>query len=152
MLFTITGAASSSASTTVAIGSAVDTAGPPAATPVPAIECIDDLEVIFSGAGNTGGTLDVYIQDSPDNTTFTDYAHFAQVAAAHAAQVQAFGASRQSNGTIVAVGQGLTPALAASTIRGGAIGRYLRVVATSGSSTSAGATVTVTIVAHGRPR
>jgi hypothetical protein len=112
---------------------------------------LDDYSAIFIDAslqGATGGTIDVYIQNSPDQgVTWFDYAHFAQLAAAaptvtYVASV-AVGAQNLSLAT---VGKNLVPALAAGTVNGGAWGDRFRLVMVAGAGTSAGAPVAVRIV------
>lgn len=99
------------------------------------------LSVYANLQGATGGTLDVYLQYSPDGgTTWVDYTHYAQLAAAAAATALVFAVSRAGQQTtITTVGTGLTPALAADTVVGGGWGDRLRVVFVAGSGTTAGA-------------
>lgn len=94
-------------------------------------------------AGNTGGTLDVYVQRY-DSTlaAWVDWIHFPQAAAG------AESATYTVNGVVGAqdiytVGTGTSFALAADSWTGGYPGDKLRVMADSGASTSAGATVKV---------
>lgn len=98
----------------------------------------DSMLVVGELVGLTGGTLDVYLQDSPDDgTTWIDCAHFTQLSAASTAKV-AFGLTLSS--TIVPVGVGTlgSPgvALAAATIRSAPWAPLMRIVAVSGSGTS----------------
>lgn len=91
--------------------------------------------------GATGGTLDIYLQGSPDGgTTWVDYAHFAQLAAGAAAIYRLWTVSRSAQQTSIAtVGTGTSPALTANSIVGGEWTDMLRVVQVAGSGTSAGA-------------
>jgi hypothetical protein len=104
------------------------------------------VEAVLQGA--TGGTLDVYIQNSPDEgATWYDYAHFAQVAAAASSSSSVFSVSSGAqNLTLVTVGKNLSPALPAGTVVGGPWGDRFRLVMVAGTGTTAGAPVLVTIV------
>ncbi len=95
--------------------------------------------------GATGGTLDIYLQASPDNgTTWIDYAHFPQLAAAAAAINRVWVVSKSGQQTtLTAVGTGTSPALAVNTIVGGEWGDRIRVVFVSGAGTTAGASQTI---------
>jgi len=104
------------------------------------------IEATIQGGG--GGTLDLYLQVTYDNgTTWWDYAHFAQLAAAAAQITRLITVSRQGNSGAapVVVGTGLTPALAANTVVGGDFGQGLRLVAVAGAGTNAGAAQTINI-------
>jgi hypothetical protein len=91
--------------------------------------------------GGTGGTLDLYLQWSPDEgTTWVDYAHFVQLASGATIIHRMFStSSRAQQITVATIGVGSSPALAANTVVGGAWGDRLRVVMVAGASTSAGA-------------
>jgi|SRR5579885_1167592 len=96
--------------------------------------------------GGTGGTLDIYIQISPDGgTTWIDYIHFAQLAAGASAVTKIIPISKLTPTTtgITTVGTGTSPALAANTVVGGDFGDRMRVVFVAGAGTSAGATQTI---------
>jgi hypothetical protein len=81
------------------------------------VEAIDVLAVI---QGATGGTLDLYLQTSPDGgTTWIDYVHFTQLAAAAAATTKRFGTTRHVQPALTAVGTGNSPALASTILRVG---------------------------------
>lgn len=103
------------------------------------------MTVYASIQGGTGGTLDIYIQMSPDaGTTWIDYAHFAQLAAGAAAITRSFSVCKDSQAlTISTIGTGTTPALAANTVLGGNFGDRLRVVYVAGAGTSAGKAQTI---------
>lgn len=108
------------------------------------------LSIVAKLVGATGGTLDVYLQSSPDQgTTWVDYAHFAQLAAGAAAVKYALvvGQGVQSAAPVV-VGINATPALAVNTVVGGGWGDRLRLLMVAGASTSAGAAVNVTVSAQ----
>ena len=112
---------------------------------------MDDYQALIIEAvlvGATGGTLDVYMQNSPDQgVTWYDYAHFPQLAAGAAAVAYvATVATGAQNLTLATIGSGLTPALAAGTVTGGAWGDRFRVLMVAGSGTTAGAAVSVRIV------
>jgi len=101
--------------------------------------------------GGTGGTVDLYIQRKVDTNTWLDWAHFTQVSAA---TTKRYTVSTVANGTIVEVGQLNDAAnsgslvLAANSFVGGHPGDDVRLVAVSGSGTSAGAVQTVYISAY----
>lgn len=117
-----------------------------------AVSGLDEFESLAIEAdlvGAIGGTLDVYLQTNPsgDGTTWVDYVHFPQLAAGAGAISYAFAVSLAGQQlTPTHVGKGTSPALAASTVLGGAWGRQMRCVATAGASTTAGAAITITIV------
>lgn len=104
------------------------------------------FEVVLMGA--TGGTLDVYVQNSPDmGSSWYDYIHFAQLAAgAGTFRYVASCASGAQNLALQTVGFNLTPALAAGTAVGGAWGDRFRLVMVAGAGTSAGAPVQMRIL------
>lgn len=133
--YIITGTSPATASTAV-VGS-----------PTGDLSFYDAIEVIATLTGATGGTLDVYLQKTNDGgTTWHDYAHWTQIAGAAAAITVRNCFSRNTQATTpVAIGSGLTPALAANTFVGGEFGDSLRCVCTAGGGTSAGAVVTIRI-------
>ena len=96
-------------------------------------------------AGATGGTLDVYLQFSPDGgTTWVDYAHFPQISAGASAIYRVWNVSKSAQQTSLAtVGTGTSPALSANSILGGDWGDRLRTVMVAGAGTSAGAAQTL---------
>ncbi len=104
------------------------------------------IAVTAQYAGNTGGTLDVYVQRfDPGLDAWVDWIHFPQAAAgASAARYTANGVVAPAD--IYTVGVGTSPALTADAFTGGHPGNQLRVYAVSGASTTAGATVTVSFV------
>lgn len=129
-------------------GTTASSGGTAAQTPVTDLGDYASMTVYAKLAGPTGDTLDAYIQYSPDGgTTWVDYAHFAQQAAAAATNYKTFSVSRGAQQTtITTVGINTTPALAANTVVGGSWGDRLRVVFVSGASTSAGAAVQILAV------
>lgn len=152
LTFTISGASPDAASTTAVIGEVVDFAMLPGTTQPTGLEVVDDLDIVAAIQGGTGGSLDLFLQTSPDNVTWTDYAHFAQLAAGAVLGVKTFATTRQAQtATMTTVGQNLTPLLAASTVVG-SVARYMRLLAIAGAGTTAGAVQTITLVAHGSRR
>lgn len=134
-LFTISGTSPASASTAV-VGS-----------PIVGLGGFIGFRIVSELVGATGGTLDIYLQWSPDDgTTWFDYVHFTQLAAG-AAAIKYNTNSGLSLATITTVGKGTSPALAANTATGGLIGDQLRCLAVAGASTSAGAAVAITVYA-----
>lgn len=110
------------------------------------LDVSEHLFVLAQLVGATGGTLDVYIQTSPDlGTTWVDWAHFPQLAAGAAAIKYAFTVSKGSQLlTPTVVGVNNSPALAVNTVVGGWGDRF-RLWMVAGASTSAGAAVNVKI-------
>lgn len=129
--FKITGNAPSSAST-AAVGSEVT-----------GLSKFSKVNVRATFAGNTGGTLDVYLQRF-DGSNWVDWVHFAQKAAGAAATSVSLEASSPSL-TVTTVGLDATPALAAGAVTGGHPGDKVRCLAVSGASTSAGAAIVITL-------
>jgi hypothetical protein len=103
--------------------------------------------------GGTGGTLDVYLQTSPDaGTTWVDVGHYTQLAAAAplAGSVVAFSkwgptvsTAPTSTATTVNTVSG-TPVVAAGTFLPGVLGNALRVVFVAGTGTTAGTAQVIT--------
>ena len=106
------------------------------------------IEAVLQGA--TGGTLDVYIQNSPDmGLSWYDYAHFAQMAsAAPVIRYVASIAVGAQNLTLITVGTNLSPALAAGTVLGGPWGDRFRLVMVAGAGTSVGAPIGIRMCAQ----
>lgn len=113
-----------------------------------ALQRFGALTIIATLTGATGGTLDVYLQVSPDaGVTWYDYAHFAQLAAGAAAITKVITVSRAGQQTgIPTVGTDLSPALAANAVVGGDFGDMMRVLLVAGASTSAGAVQTIKVI------
>jgi hypothetical protein len=107
----------------------------------------DAVDVVADLVGATGGTLDVYVQLSPDDgNNWYDVIHFPQVlAGAAAASYQAPLSNATATTTPIKVGRNLAPALAAGTVVNGAFSDRLRLVMVAGTGTSAGASVTVRV-------
>jgi hypothetical protein len=129
--------ATSPSSATTTAQTAITTVGP-----------YRSMFIYASIQGATGGTLDIYLQVTPDSgTTWVDYAHFPQIAAGAAAIKRVWAVTKQAQQTTLAtVGTGTTPALAANTIVGGEWGSQIRVVFVAGAGTSAGASQTIKCV------
>lgn len=136
---------STAASNAVVVGSA----GPVGVASSAPIDLTNFSSLAVSAAliGATGGALDVFLQTSFDGgTTWVDYAHFPQLAAAASAVKYVFTSSMNAqNAAPLVVGNGLTPSIAANTVVGGAWGDRFRLVFIAGASTSAGAVVAVTL-------
>jgi hypothetical protein len=85
-----------------------------------------------SGGASIGGTLDAYVQCG---ASWTDWVHFAQVAASAAPVTYTYVPAL--NDSITTVGSGTSPALAAGTGAGGHPGGQVRLLFVAGSGTSA---------------
>lgn len=144
--YTITGTSPAAPGSAV-VGSAVDLSLLPGGSGN-GLDVIDDIDVIAATHGATGGVLDLVLQTSPDGVTYTDWMHFTQIAAAAGNAFQRAMSSHDAQQNPVAVGQGTTTALAATTTAGGPQ-RFIRLVAVAGASTTAGATQTITLMAKG---
>jgi len=104
----------------------------------------DWLHIVATVTGATGGTLDVYLQISPDaGTTWVDYIHFPQLAAAAAAVSYSY--TSALNNALTVVGTALVPALAANSAAGGWWGKQMRAVCVAGAGTVAGAVQTMIV-------
>lgn len=91
-------------------------------------------------AGATGGTLDVYLQVSYDSgQTWSDYAHFAQLAAGAAPVTYGVSVSRSNGSALGLVGKNQSPLLAANTCRDGEWGKHARMLFVAGAGTTQGA-------------
>lgn len=133
-----------SSSTNVVLfnGTTPATASTVAQTPVTGLGGYNSMTIYASLIGATGGTLDIYIQYSPDGgTTWVDYAHYAQLAAGATALQKVFSATKDASTALTTVGSGTSPLLAASTIINGDWGDRFRVLTVAGTSTSAGAAI-----------
>ncbi len=139
---------SPSAPGTVASSQAVSLSSGPAGV---ASGQLDDYQALYIDAalqGATGGTLDVFMQNSPDQgVTWFDYAHFAQLAAGAAALIAVASVSAGAqNLTLTTVGKNLSPVLAAGSVLGGAWGDRFRLVMVAGAGTTVGAPVVIRIL------
>jgi hypothetical protein len=109
---------------------------------------LDDYNAIAVEAdlvGATGGTLDVYLQASPDQgLNWYDVIHWPQLGASAAAVKYSTPISQSTTTTTTTVvGKNLVPALAANSVVNGAFSDRMRLVMVAGASTSAGASVVV---------
>lgn len=130
----------------VITGDAPDTATSAVIGTASGLDAFSIINVTATFAGNTGGALDVYVQRFDVGLDdWVDWIHFAQ-AASGAAAATYFVPGDSSTPDIYAVGRDTTPALAADSHTGGHPGDQVRVYATSGASTTAGATITVSLV------
>lgn len=113
-----------------------------------ALQRFGALTIIATLTGATGGTLDVYLQVSPDaGTSWYDYAHYAQISGSAAAVTKVITVSRHAQQTsITTIGTDLTPALAANSVVGGDFGDMMRVLFVAGAGTSAGAVQTIKVI------
>ncbi len=113
---------------------------------------LDAIKVVATLAGATGGTLNVYVQWTPDDgTTWYDLVAFPQKAANSAVTLHSVELSASTT-DVSTIGTGTSPALTAGTAAGGTWGNQLRVLAVAGTSTSAGSTVTVKFYGVKLPR
>jgi hypothetical protein len=113
------------------------------------LERFDALQVIAELVGATNGTLDVYLQTSPDGgTSWYDWVHFPQLAAGAAAVKYAFSVPSAGATALTTIGKGTSVALAANTIAYQLWGDRVRAVYVAGASTSAGAAVTIHILGY----
>ena len=108
-----------------------------------------NFTIVRTLQGATGGTLDVYLQFSPDGSTWYDWAHFDQQAGSAAANTKVWVPALTNTSTTI--GSGTSPALAVSTFIGGHPTKAVRVLYVSGSGTSVGAAQTIKLIAT-RPK
>lgn len=104
--------------------------------------------------GATGGTLDVYLQRLIKPAAWSDWIHFAQLAAGAAAVNYSAIAWHGLSTTITTSNRGTdaTPSvsLAAATFLGGHPGDVVRAVYVAGASTSAGAAISLDLCCWGQ--
>jgi hypothetical protein len=114
------------------------------------LQNFDAADIFAELTGATGGTLDVYLQRSPDDgVTWYDAVHFTQLASGGSAVIYSTALSNaQQTAAPVAVGKNLSPALGAGVTVNGPTSDRLRLVMVAGSGTSAGAAVTVRVMAQ----
>lgn len=113
---------------------------------VSGLDAFSIINVTAHFAGNTGGTVDVYLQRYDEGLgEWVDWIHFPQ-AAGGSSSVTYFVPGDASTADIYTVGRGTSPALANDTNTGGHPGDQVRCFADSGASTSVGATITVSLV------
>jgi hypothetical protein len=146
--------ATGSYSKTFTLLSATSPSGPAITpgTPVTGLGGFRSMTIYANIQGATGGTLDIYLQFSPDGgTTWVDWGHFPQLTAG-ASGIQRVGTfsrvSPQNTLTpLVTVGSATSPALAANNFVGGDWGDRLRTLLIAGTGTTAGTTQTILAVA-----
>jgi hypothetical protein len=116
-------------------------------TPLTGLDGYQSLDIVAELTGNTGGTLDLYIQTSPDGgTTWYDYIHFAQLAAGATTVIKRITVSNHdASNAITTVGKNDSPALAAGTVIGGAFNDRIRVKCVSGAGTTLGASQVIKV-------
>lgn len=122
------------------------------------VDDYDSIDIIATFGGktaagaSTGGTVDLYVQGSPDGgKTWVDAVHFTQAVANAAASTFKTTLSmltQPASAAPVAVGLGLSPALAQSTAVQGVSFDRLRLVMVAGSGTTGGAPVSVIVAVH----
>ena len=114
------------------------------------VDDYESIDIAIDLQGATGGSLDVYVQISPNNGAhWYDIIHFPQVLAG-AALVHYQVPLSQATNTLTAtqVGKDLSPALVSGAVVNGAFGDRFRLVMVAGAGTSAGAPVTCSIQAQ----
>lgn len=132
---------------TSAVSQGLDTTGEIGRTPL-ALDGFDCLTFQATLTGNTGGTLDAYLQTSPDGTRWFDWCHFSQ-RAADAASITYLGAAVRPTAlaTLTAIGRDATPTIAAGTFLGTDWGVAIRLITVSSAASTVGAVQTVVITA-----
>ncbi len=103
------------------------------------------IKIEASLLGATGGTLDVYLQWTPNGSDWFDYAHFAQLASGASAIKYSCDSAFGAVTTPTVIGSGTSPALAVATCLGGGFGIGMRAICVAGVSTSAGAVNTINL-------
>jgi hypothetical protein len=114
------------------------------------LDDVDAVDVVVTFGGNTGGSLDVYVQINPDGQgkTWVDIIHFPTAASGTGALTwQAPISNNTTTNAPFLVGTNLNPALQATNpnVVNGAFSERMRLVMVSGIGTSAGTTVTAWI-------
>jgi hypothetical protein len=107
----------------------------------------DEISILSNLRGSTGGTLDVYIQHSPDNVEYFDFLHYAQLAAGAPAALLHLSPPVSSSG-IVTIGSGVSPVLAANSFAGGRWAEWLRVVFVAGGAVSGPQAQTIRVLGY----
>ncbi len=100
----------------------------------------DSMVINAQLTGNTGGSLDIYLQISSNDLSggWIDYAHFPQLAAGAPQVRYAITVSRNyGNPSIVPIGANLNPLLAANTLVGGDFASQMLCLAVSNAGTTA---------------
>ena len=137
-------AAPGTAASSAAVAGAANYAAAGVAQP---LDDFDAIDIIAELVGATGGTLDVYVQYSPDQGThWYELVHFPQLAAAAGAIRYRAPVSLNTNLTApLQTGRDLSPNLATNVIVNGAWSDRMRLLMVAGSGTSAGAAVVVKV-------
>lgn len=117
------------------------------------LDDFDAVDVVVEITAGTGGTLDVYLQTSPNNgVDFYDTIHFPQSAGGSGLKIYQSPLSlATTTSTPIQVGKNLVPALAAGVVVNGAFTDRCRLVMVAGAGTSVAGTVVVKLMAQ-RPR
>jgi hypothetical protein len=106
----------------------------------------DALDVAADIVGATGGTLNIYVQVSPDGINWYDVIAFPQ--ATNGASLKTYQAPLSlatNTATVSQVGKNLNPSLTAGNVVNGAFTDRLRLVMVAGSGTTVGAPVIVRV-------
>lgn len=115
-------------------------AGTNAEAAVTGFKAFSRLSIVATITGITGGTLDVYVQRSPDGVTYYDLIHFPSAAAGDAAVT--YVVDLEPCNDFLIIGKDTSPALE----EGGVAGLWsdrLRVLEVTGAGASAGAALNV---------
>lgn len=114
------------------------------------IDDYESIEIIAELKGATGGTLNVYLQTSPDGglSWFDSIAWPQQAGGGALAFYQSPLSQATTTATPVVVGKNLAPALAANTVVNGSFGDRFRLVMVAGTGTTGGAPVVVRVSAQ----
>lgn len=124
-----------------------------AGTAVTGLSNLTAVSIMATLTGVTGGSCDVYLQHSHDGTTWYDYAHYTQLAAAAAVTTQCYVPALNDKNTVVGKGTTGSPAvaLAANAFVGGHPLDQMRAITVTGTGVSVGVTQTITLIGT-RPR
>lgn len=127
-------------------------AGTVIGAPVGGVQWASDVVIDAELTGNTGGTLDVYIQREVVSGVWRDWVHFAQMSAGAAVSRVTVPCALVSESTITTVGVGTasaaTPALAAEDVACPLPLGRIRLVLVSGADTSASFAQTIYVTAQ----
>jgi len=108
----------------------------------------DSIEIEAELVGATGGTLDVYVQSNDtESGTWYDAIHFAQLNSGATAVIYRTAISRYASAAVAptVIGKNLSPTLVPATAIQNGFGDRLRLVMVAGTSTSAGAPVSIKV-------
>lgn len=139
-VFDLTTTTSSSASTTTV------------SSTVTGLSNQEALSIEATLQGLTGGVCDIYLQDSPDGgTTWYDYGHWTQLAAAAAVSTQMYDPGINDRNTVIGKGTAGAPgvALAANSFRGGHPFDAARIVMVTGTGVTLGKSQIVKLIGTG---